>query len=448
MNYNELLNQYLDGTLSEAEQQVFFSALADNVAFRQEFNDEMLVRTAVQSSILAEAPPAALTNSVFTAVGYSSGSAAAAPTGVVIPTSGLIKFGGYLLSFVAGCIAIWLWNPWGNNSGNLQNSLTRSAQVQNQQFSGNNNTTSNNPLLLAQSAPVSAYQNQNAQQYRNNPLRSSSEGDAIRDMATQKRNFGKKRNPSFGLQNNFLNDNGRSNDNPTPTNTAIVNQKNATDNEQLLSQNKPVQPDNGISSPNKVNISSAAQEVNSQDSYSTPKQQKILQELQQQTTPSDNKLIVSLRSLQTFATAEDIGTNNKIGINNIALAVLYRLNTNFAVGAEVGHEPFYQQYSYKTDSSTNYVKQNPTLAWAGPVVRFSVPSFGWKEVLYPFAQAGGGYAESSQFYMYGTAGICFAPVDMMSMTLGGGMTYLSYSVNSTPYNTQKWGWSYSMNVHF
>ena len=446
MNYNELLNQYLDGTLTEAEQQVFFSALADNVAFRQEFNDEMLVRTAVQTSILAEAPPAALTNAVFSAVGYSSGSGAAVPTGVVIPTSGLIKFGGYLLSFAAGCIAIWLWNPWGNGSGNLQNSLTNSAQVQNQQFTNNNNTTRNTPLQLAQSAPVTAYQN--GQQYNNNPLRSSSEADAIRDIATKKKNFGNNRNNSFDLPNSSFNNTSRSNDNLIAPNTAIVNQKNKPDNEQQLSQNKTVQPDNSISTPNKINISSAAQEVNSQDSYSSQKQPKILQELQEQTTPSENKFMVSLRSLQTFATAEDIGTNNKIGINNIALAVLYRLNTNFAVGAEVGHEPFYQEYSYKTDSSTNYVKQNPTLAWAGPVVRFSVPSFGWNEVLYPFAQAGGGYAESSQFYVYGTAGICFAPVDMMSMTLGGGMTYLSYSVNSTPYNTQKWGWSYSMNVHF
>lgn len=285
----------------------------------------------------------------------------------------MIKFGGYLLSFAAGCIAIWLWNPWGNGSGNFQNSLTNSAQVQNQQFANNNNTTRNTPLQLAQSAPVTVYQN--GQQYNNNPLRNSSEADAIRDMATQKRKFDNNRNNSFDLPNTSFNNTSRSNDNQIAPNTAIVNQKNKPDNEPQLSQNKTVQPDNSISTPKKINISSAAQEVNSQDSYSSPKQPKILQELQEQTTPSDNKFMVSLRSLQTFATAEDIGTNNKIGINNIALAVLYRLNTNFAVGAEVGHEPFYQEYSYKTDSSTNYVKQNPTLAWAGPVVRFSVPSF-------------------------------------------------------------------------
>lgn len=436
MNYYELLNQYLDGSLSEAEQQVFFSALADNSALRQEFNDEILVRSAVRERIIAEAPPADLTNTIFSAVGYSGTTVATA--GVVAKTSGVIKIGGYLLTFIAGCVAIWLWNPRGNSNDITHN--TAVTVTSNQRF---NNKTTTAPMPLSQETSVNKHSSQ--QQLNNNntskstrfaPITSDIQLSRISKSNRNRFRLAASENQNNRLENS-LSTNADAPSNLTTANTAQtppVNQGAVQEAEQDIITATPI-------------LHLASTETTSKNTYPAYKQPELVRNEQIAQSSSSNNFIFSIRSLQSIPNTEDIASNNTIGINNIAAALLYRVNTNLALGLEGGREPFYQEFTHITDSSTEFIKQNPTLSWVGPVARFVMPSWGWNEIIYPFAQAGGGVAESGM-YLYGSTGICIVPIDRVSMNIGVGYTRLQYTAYSNQYSTGKVGWSYSMNIHF
>ncbi len=438
MNYYELLNQYLDGSLSEAEQQVFFSALADNSALRQEFNDEILVRTAVRERIIAEAPPADLTNAIFSAVGYSGNTVATA--GAATQTSGIIKIGGYLLTFIAGCVAIWLWNPRGSSNDISRNTAVTTTQYQNQQFN-NNTTTAPMPPSPAASMNKHSNQQQPNNNYSNEYTQFAPIDSDIQLSRISKNNHSRLRLANSEKQNN-LSENLLSANADTPSNLMTINTVQTPQVNQELEQK--TKQDILTTTPI-VNLNST--EIVSKNTNTTPKQPEFVQREPITPAPSPNDFIFSIRSLQSIPNTEDIASNNTIGINNIAAALLYKVNTNLALGLEGGREPFYQEFTHTTDSSTEFIKQNPTLSWVGPVARFVMPSWGWNEIIYPFAQAGGGIAESGM-YLYGSTGICIVPIDRVSMNIGVGYTRLQYTAYSNQYSTGKVGWSYSMNIHF
>ncbi|MBS1537870.1 MAG: hypothetical protein JST20_08995 [Bacteroidetes bacterium] len=417
MNNNEFLNQYFDGTLGEAEQQVFFSALADDSVLRQEFNDEMLVRNTVRASVFAEAPPADLTNSIFSAVGYSgTTSVGIAPA---LQTSNFMKVGGYLLSFAVGCVFIVLLNHWGNSTSNT--TASRSEQFQQKQQVSNSVATNQSLGSPQNSLQAEKFSHRSYRQM----IHSQNKNNAENLLNNRKREDSE----FLLIPNQQL---------PNKSNTSAP-QSDVHDEE----------TDNN----NKVQISTTAtKQPNISEHYSinsvtAAKQPDIYEQESITTLPQTKNFITSLRSLQSVPASGDIASNDRLGINNIALALFYKVDKHFAIGLETGREAFYQEYTHQTDSSTDFIKQNPTMWWGGAAFRGEIPELGWNETLYPYAQVGGGLAESGA-YLRTSTGVCFAPLDIVSMNIGVDWTLLRYSAYTLQYSTQKVGWSYSINICF
>ena len=107
--YIEHLDQLLDGELDPMHESALFAELSVNTDLRQELRDHLAIRSAVKDDRMALVPPAMLTNSVFSGLGFAAPFAGAAATtvGSSVVWQWLTRLGIPLLSALTAAGVSW-----------------------------------------------------------------------------------------------------------------------------------------------------------------------------------------------------------------------------------------------------------------------------------------------------------------------------------------------------
>ena len=127
MNYNEYVQDFLDGSLAGTEENEFFLALSSSEELRREFKQQLSIKDAIRADIKAFTPKAKTTAMIFNSLGLT-------PPGTMIPPKlgvtqriyNFIKpyiqaiYGGFAAAAATIAIMLLLFKPFGNG-GNIRN---------------------------------------------------------------------------------------------------------------------------------------------------------------------------------------------------------------------------------------------------------------------------------------------------------------------------------------
>lgn len=127
------------------------------------------------------------------------------------------------------------------------------------------------------------------------------------------------------------------------------------------------------------------------------------------------------------------------------LGVHYRIGDNHSIGLEIGQEEFYQRFEEML-ANGDFVRheQNPALFWGGAAYRVSFPIV---SDLRPFAGAFIGGTEMGPVGRI-SAGTYYNLVPECDLFASGELSALAYSFNGTWHFTPKYGMSYGVRVKF
>ncbi len=155
MNYNELIEGYLDGTLSPAEEEQLFTALSSSEELRTELKQSIAMDKELNKRVSAFVPTSAATMSIFTqlGIGTAAGATAGAAAGAALAGKGtLISFlAAHSTAIISSLVAIALtagsflafYNPPDENA------VTSNTQ-QEQQINYLNNSHNNQvPVVIS-----------------------------------------------------------------------------------------------------------------------------------------------------------------------------------------------------------------------------------------------------------------------------------------------------------
>lgn len=427
MNYEELLNQYLDGTLSEAGEETLFSAAASDVAFRREFNDALRLRSAVQHEASTVIPPAELTSSIFAGLGYA--------TVPLTPwyTTLMQKYGSQAVSMLAGGVIAWLlfWQIGGQG----QQSMTATKETSLAATNGGNSVIVRHDTVVKE-VPSLAFATEQpatveAQKTEARLQTLRAENRRLREEVRYL--FSTMTIPQHNAQAENLGNNSQEHSSATVASssdaalplTAVA-----------LNSVSDIQPTatafHGISSPSQPLSGTRVPAVD----FINP-------------VPDEgDRWELYFRSLRLTA-ADDykVATNDNVGISNMVIGGLWKYTNNVSFGIEIGREAFSQRYRTVINDKPATVYQNPTLWWGGLCGRVEFNSFLGTDILYPFVQ--GGYGWASGQYLRGMGGFIFKPEQHIRMHIGGEMVGLWYNGGGQmSITTSKAGWVYGISYSF
>ena len=107
--YIEQIDQLLDGELDQMHESQLYAELSVNADLRQEMREHLSLKSAVKDDRMALVPPAMLTNSVFSGLGFAAPFAGAAATtvGTSVVWHWLTRLGIPLLSAITAAGVSW-----------------------------------------------------------------------------------------------------------------------------------------------------------------------------------------------------------------------------------------------------------------------------------------------------------------------------------------------------
>ncbi|MBL7975165.1 MAG: hypothetical protein JNJ85_09650, partial [Candidatus Kapabacteria bacterium] len=307
MNYDDLLNEYLDGTISESAEQSLFSAMAQNDMLRKEFNEALLLRTAVRNDAAGVIPPAELTAAVFASAGYTTANAI---------TLWLAKYWGVFTTVFLTCVVIWLLLHRNGENTNFAQMQTTSI-IHDTVF--NNEPLPTEPaqqILSVEQYNILLQDNQNLHTLTNT-LRSE-----IKNLREELQ---------FATVNNQL---ATIN---TTNNNLLLPKNNSTAQETTLGQSeesiRTATPSSVYYVPLEQPTTLRKVVTNAPDLFGVYQEHNSLWD-------------ISLRStLLKQQNANEVPTNDYIGVTNVVATGFFKWRDYAHVGIEVGREQFAQEYT-------------------------------------------------------------------------------------------------------
>lgn len=396
MNYEELLHEYFDGGLDEQRESVLFTALAHDVNLRQEFNDYVNLRSAMQSEVGSNTLPTALSASVFQGLGYSLPPAlvTASSPEVGRASGGLMTYGAYILTSVlssalTALVILLLLRPTSTVREVAQTIPATISPERMQRETSEPKFVPNTVPASTVSAPV-----------------------VLSDRKTVR-----------VVHPSLISDEV---ENPAPT---------RSDNEE----------DVAVTS---AELRSIEQAIVSAPHHTLPtiNSGEVLADM---TSGSSFGLDVAIRSFtsRSFPSVElpDPAASSMI---DFAVTALYALADNHAAGIEFGRESFGQEYRQTFSGNGVTVRQNPTLWWGGASYRLEFSDMALlPEMLYPYSQATIGMSEVGPLGRF-LLGVRIIPEQRIVFSLGLEGSLLAYPVEKQWYSTTKLGLTYGVSIRF
>lgn len=136
MDYEKLINDFIDGTLDSANEEKLFMAVSSNDELRNELKMQLAMKSAIKTDKKAMTPSARSTMGVFGALGFTAPIAAPAPEGFFTKVGSF--FSKYTQGFIGSAIGaatiatlLYFVNPWNSSeNSSINNPHKETATVQ------------------------------------------------------------------------------------------------------------------------------------------------------------------------------------------------------------------------------------------------------------------------------------------------------------------------------
>lgn len=406
MDFEYLLNNYLDGSLDEHGEHSLFQAMAAEPDLRREFIEAVQLQEALRKNAASTIVSSALTNKVFDSLGYGS---PIIPAPIPVPASLLSTATNavrstlpWLGSAVAGGLIVWT---------SIFFNLLPGRQDSTDSESLSNISTAHSPFSSKEQKGFSAAQKTDQKEPASMAIA------AIPTKVIYKTIYRE-------IQSELT---------PAPSQY----QSTATEIPQHITAIQTIQ---------QPADRQAFSQVHQQDKQAIYHKNGDQQSIESDLQPNNPDILFSIRSLQKPQNNVPVSTNDAVGLNNLSASIHMRVYDNFYAGIEAGREPFLQQYSRSGNGFTENITQNPTLWWAGISGFYRSP-----ELILPglqlFGQAMGGLAESGSI-MRIASGIQWSPGGPVSVFAGTEYSSLWYKAAGNQYTSQHLGWNYGIQIAF
>lgn len=393
----EQINQLLDGELDQMLESGLYAELSVNPDLRSELRNQLAVRLAVQHDRMALIPPAHLTNSVFTHLGFAAplAGAAAGAAGGSLLLSWLTKLGLPVLSALAATgityVATTNTSTVALDNHTAQISSAAIPRSDEQQMPG------------AEKSPFVQPEQAELRRLRGRIASLANENDALKAELA----------------------NANSNVEETQPQPAI---------EQLVEAPEP--PLRNVNVRNEFALSwNQDQRMIRQTGFQS------VSDLTSYPAPSVQIRGYALRPVTESAVPEESDWYNNIGV-----AFFYSLNKSHMLGLEFGNETFPLVYRGVENNQLKQWDQSSLLLWAGVSYRYTFGGFRSLPIA-PFTQFLGG---GTKLGPLGRAivGFEYTPAGPFSFILGAEAAVLAYRFDSQWYASPKYGLTYGMTIRF
>lgn len=149
---------------------------------------------------------------------------------------------------------------------------------------------------------------------------------------------------------------------------------------------------------------------------------------------------LNLQNLHT----NNLGPQERSGLNNFSVAAYYNLDQNFMIGFEAGQEDFIQKFSFNDGNYTTSFEQNYTAIYGGISLKYlSNELKGFNNIRYYSRAFVGGISTGPLARI--EAGINFRLNSRISMTAGYEFAHTVYFYRSNMFHSSKNGFTYGLN---
>lgn len=162
-----------------------------------------------------------------------------------------------------------------------------------------------------------------------------------------------------------------------------------------------------------------------------------------------NKFALSVRGFSTRSIPQfSLDPYDSPIMNNMGLALFYRIDPSHSVGFEFGQEGFLQKYDGRSnDGIPMEIKQNYIAAWFGIVYQYNISGIKGLDDITPYTRLFLGGTKVGPL-MKGTIGLQYTIEDKVSFYGGIEPTLLIYNFQGQNFTTTKIGFTYGMSVNF
>lgn len=425
MNYEELIQDFLDGTLDPSGERDLLSAVAGDDALRSELKRHMAIQRAVRSDTQAFVPSAKSTGSIFSSLGY------AVPGGVAAEAArrGLFaKIGAFVAKYYQGLIG-----------GLTATVATLVVVLLLLEFFGSGDTYKSNQSESEKTAAIIGSEN-------HNPTQHTAGSDLLKE-GSPSTGASEVREPQVIYKTKYVYL-------PVKIDTSKIIEEVLGKLATKFSDDTPMNESNDGRSNvfGRVSPSIGDYIASNQNRFTLrePAPTPIFDLTPRRRTEieSDRRFALAIRASQPFyATPIEVSPENNQIFNNYGIAFSYAPTDYLAVGADLRRENFYQIYETGPDGSGYYWRheQQPNFTSAGLFVRGiwsdALPGFS------PYAQFGfggnvGGYA------LRPAIGLVYSPYPGISFILDVEYNNFRFTQDGEGFNSEKTNLNYGISFDF
>ena len=394
MNKEELIHEYLDGSLDDSSQELLFAELSGNSDYRHKFNEYIELKVAAVESASGILPPSGLSASVFSGLGYDIPGEYAPLSKPVISqatkTFKPLKIMSYALTSILSAIIVYLF---------LSDSITANKQFDTAVASGSAlyGRSLNYPFTANYEAP--------------------SEKIIIKEIVRVPVNVENNLKPP-ALQDK----------NPEKADAYFfsIDKTNLNNKEIIFEDIRNLEP--AITSP----IANQPLFFDIEEAGTLPRN--IMVQFNLAEIESSPKVNLASGEATHF-------------YDDKSIAALYKYNNEHYFGIELGSESFGQVFRAEIDGRQAEIRQKPMIWWGGATYMYSPEFLNIEDIIRPFGQCT--FAKSNVGWL-GKArlGINYLPRSIISAHLyleGAGMIYSS---DNKLFSTEKLGISGGVSFNF
>lgn len=398
---SEQLTAYLDGELPSEMHEILFEELARSTELREEMNEHLLIRAAVQKDNAL--PSSRVLDNLLAAVESGTPSTPIASTGQIGSFQIMRHFSSRLLtlrSYVGGAVSVFI--------GLMAPAIINESVVSTMNFS-------------------SVVENQKLPQQSVAALTTSSAITEITVPPIKKKVPVMKSvemPPAAALASAEL-----STINESPTSALAYTEEETTEN--ITPVSSFIQANNALTLPSAPN---------SRNSDIIPANSSTFLPF----IPHDN-IVIRLRGISAFANSATAGSSGQI-LDNLGLGIFYNLGKGHLIGIDVNNERPQLSYRGIVDNRQFNYQQNPSYLSVGLTYRFNAEQLNVGD-FHPFAELSGGLAIPNMPVGRTSAGINFIPTDAIRFSVGLEYNTLRYEFLGNNYSSSKWGINYGMMIN-
>lgn len=398
---SEQLTAYLDGELPSEMHEILFEELARSTELREEMNEHLLIRAAVQKDNAL--PSSRVLDNLLAAVESGTPSTPIASTGQIGSFQIMRRFSSRLLtlrSYVGGAVSVFI--------GLMAPAIINESVV---------NTVNFSSVVEKQKLPQQSVA----------ALTTSSAVTEITVPPIKKKVSVMKSvemPPTATLASAEL-----STINESPTSALAYTEEKTTEN--ITPVSSFFQANNALTLPSAPN---------SRNSDITPANSSTFLPF----IPHDN-IVIRLRGISAFANSANAGSSGQI-LDNLGLGIFYNLGKGHLIGIDVNNERPQLSYRGIVDNRQFNYQQNPSYLSVGLTYRFNAEQLNVGD-FHPFAELSGGLAIPNMPVGRTSAGINFVPTDVIRFSVGLEYNTLRYEFLGNNYSSSKWGINYGMMIN-